>query len=55
MKKYEVVSGTDLERLKAEVTRQLNNGWKLHGGISVSVDYPAVYYAQALYKETTNA
>jgi hypothetical protein len=36
MKKYKVVSKNELSELEAEVTKMLNEGWQLAGGLSMA-------------------
>lgn len=41
-----------LEDFQETINRFLENGWKLQGGVSISVyEYPRTAYAQALVKE----
>ncbi|MCD6013051.1 MAG: hypothetical protein K0Q79_2913 [Flavipsychrobacter sp.] len=60
MKKYMVVSGSDIQELETEVTRLLNEGWELAGGISAAYKHEHgegkhipghLAYAQAMIKE----
>jgi len=58
--KYKVIFDTDLEKLTAEVSKHLDDGWELCGGIAMahspgdpmSWEYDLViYFAQALRRE----
>ncbi len=60
MKKYIVVSGSHIAELEAEVSRMLNEGWELVGGISSAYKHEHaegrhipghLQYAQAMIKK----
>ena len=54
MQDYKVVSNSDKKVLESQVRQYLLDGWKLEGGISVSVvtkiNTVYAFYAQALTK-----
>ena len=54
---YKVIQNLDQNKFTALVNEALENGWKLHGGVSVSNWYypenytPCTNFAQALVKD----
>jgi hypothetical protein len=51
--KYTIIENTSLMKFEEEVENQLQRGWKLQGGVSISVysDFYKTRYAQAMVKE----
>lgn len=49
--KYKIVDENYSFDLEVEVTKLLNQGWKLAGGVSISTFYSVMRFTQALVKE----
>ena len=50
-KQYKVFEANHLEALEETINEKLQEGWKLHGGITMGKnEYDSTIYLQAMYK-----
>lgn len=51
---YKVIAETDMITFQREVNSYLSAGWRLNGGMTVTIQHTTSRYFQSLYKEVSN-